>query len=832
MSKSALLESPTVELIDCQKEPIHIPGSIQPHGTLLVLQEPDLQILHASTNTKDFFGVPAESLLQKDLTCLLNRFQVENLKDAIANAETLAEVNPISLSISSHRGHGWYNGILHRTQDSLFLELEPTASKQSLEFLDLYHPVRNAATRIQKAQDFHSLCQIVAKEIRNLTGFDRVMVYKFNHEEHGVVVGEDCGQDIPSYLGLHYPSTDIPPQARALYLKNWLRIIPDANYAAVSVVPERHAHTGQPLDLSYSVLRSVSPRHVRYLQNMGVSASMSISIIKDGQLWGLVACHHYQRKYIPYEIRTACEFLAQVLSLHLPYKENQEDYAYQLHLKTVQNQLIEYMFQEGNFVDGLMKYQPNLLEIGKTDGAAICLDGECKLVGKTPSKKQVENIARWLDGQHRDVFSTDSLVKHIPEAETYKDIASGLLAIAIAPHQYVMWFRPEVIQTVTWGRNPHYVPDRSSDDEPSPQNSFQEWKEQVRCKSLPWQKGEIEAATQLQNAIIKIVLHQFQKLAQINKALQESEKREREKAEKLQMTLDELQRTQAQLVQNEKMSSLGQLVAGVAHEICNPVNFIYGNLSHADTYAQDLIDLVEMYQQHYPDPGEEIAADAEEIDLEFLKEDLPKILSSMQVGAERIRGLVQSLRSFSRVDESDMKEVDIHEGIDSSLLILNHRLKARADRPAVQVVKEYADLPLVECYPSQLNQVFMNLLVNALDALEERDRHRSQEEKKANPSQIKIATESIGQGEGNGWVQVCIQDNGAGISASDRERIFEPFFTTKSRDKGTGMGLAISHQIVVEKHHGRIACHSEPGKGTEFVMEIPIQQQPVAEKSA
>jgi signal transduction histidine kinase len=325
--------------------------------------------------------------------------------------------------------------------------------------------------------------------------------------------------------------------------------------------------------------------------------------------------------------------------------------------------------------------------------------------------------------------------------------------------------------------------------------------------------------------MVKIVLRQLHKLAQMNKALQESEQREREKAEKLQETLHELQRTQAQLIQNEKMSSLGQLVAGIAHEICNPVNFIYGNLSHADTYSKDLIGLVDLYQQEYPSPTKSIEEEAEEIDLEFLKEDLPKILSSMQVGAERIRGLVQSLRSFSRVDESEMKSVRIHEGIDSSLLILNHRLKSRADRPAIQVVKEYADLPLVECYPSQLNQVFMNLLVNALDALEERDRHRSQQEKKENPSQITIATESIGESE-DGWVRVRIRDNGSGISQQDRERIFEPFFTTKARDKGTGMGLAISYQIVVEKHHGSIQCNSQPGEGTEFVLEIPIQQQP------
>ena len=300
-------------------------------------------------------------------------------------------------------------------------------------------------------------------------------------------------------------------------------------------------------------------------------------------------------------------------------------------------------------------------------------------------------------------------------------------------------------------------------------------------------------------------------------ALRESEAKLRQKATDLGNTLAELQRTQTQLVQSEKMSSLGQLVAGVAHEINNPVNFIYGNLSHADEYAQDLLRLLKLYQHHHPNPHPEVQAEANTIDLEFLVEDLPKLLLSMKVGAERIQKIVRSLRNFSRMDESDMKAVNIHEGLESTLLILQNRLKDRPEHPAIEVIKEYGDLPLIECYAGQLNQVFMNIISNALDALEERDQHRTLEDIKQNPSQIRICTELTGSNR----AIIRIIDNGPGISDTVKSYLFNPFFTTKPVGKGTGLGMSISYQIVTEKHRGSLYCNSQLGQGAEFVIEIP-----------
>ncbi|HAX76616.1 MAG TPA: hybrid sensor histidine kinase/response regulator [Cyanobacteria bacterium UBA11372] len=318
---------------------------------------------------------------------------------------------------------------------------------------------------------------------------------------------------------------------------------------------------------------------------------------------------------------------------------------------------------------------------------------------------------------------------------------------------------------------------------------------------------------QFEEVLARVNVHLALRKAQIKLMNEVAERKQIEN--QLQQTLKDLKKAQTQLIQNEKMSSLGQLVAGVAHEINNPINFIYGNISHADEYIQDLLRLLERYQQYYPNPVAQLQAELEAIDIDFLLEDLPKILNSMKLGTDRIRQIVRSLRIFSRTDEAEIKSVDIHEGIDSTLMILGHRLKAFSSRPSIEVVKEYGKLPLVECYPGQLNQVFMNILSNGIDALEE-----AIDMQKISTPSIAIRTEVV---DGK-TIGIRITDNGMGMPEDVRQKIFDPFFTTKPVGKGTGMGLSISYQIITEKHGGTLSCTSKPGQGTEFAIAIPLTQ--------
>lgn len=820
-----------VDLTNCDREPIHISGHIQPHGVLLVVREPQLEILQVSENTLHLLGFAPESAIGQDLSLLFDRVQLEKLKACLRN-ENLKTVNPIKLYVERPGKSLEFDCILHRVQEVLMVELELATSQENLSVFSFYHSVRATVSKIQSAKNLKDLCQVTVEEVRQISGFDRVMVYQFDPEGNGAVIAEDKAEKLSPFLGLNYPSSDIPKQARQLYSLNWLRLIPDINYKPVPIVSGKNAVTTQPRDLSFSVLRSVSPIHIEYLQNMGVAASMSISLIKDKELWGLIACHNYTPKYLNYELRAACEFIGQVMSLELQSKEGNEDYDYKLHLKSLQTKIFEDISTSENLSQVLVKCQHNLLEAVNAQGAAIVFGDNCYRVGQTPQGESLKYLTQWVQKHlNQEIFYTDSLTKCYPEAEEFKDTASGCLAIAISPTQkiYVLWFRPEVIKTVNWAGNPNkpLQTDEDGNHRLSPRKSFELWKENVRYKSLPWKQCEIDAALELRKAMINIVLCQIDKLEKLNRALEESVAREREKTAHLKTAMSELKRAQTQLVQSERMSSLGQLVSAVAYEVTNPINFIHGNLIYANEYSQKMIDLLQLYEQHYPSPSTEIQAQIEAVELEFIVEDLPKLLGSMKVGANRIREIVQSLRNFSRIDEADIKPVDIHDGLDSALLILSNRLKPKPDRPAIHLIKEYGSLPLVECYAVQINQVFMNVLTNAIDALEDAfvnhnlSSHCGDKEEPVKCGQIRIVTEIC---PGEKAVAVRIKDNGCGMTQTVRQKIFEPFFTTKPVGKGAGIGLTISHEIAVEQHGGKLTCISAPGEGTELIIEIPLNQ--------
>ncbi len=332
------------------------------------------------------------------------------------------------------------------------------------------------------------------------------------------------------------------------------------------------------------------------------------------------------------------------------------------------------------------------------------------------------------------------------------------------------------------------------------------------CKrSRVWQEGEVTLFAHVAKQLA-IAIYQANLYDQSQQAVAESE----QKARELEQTLVKLQQTQAQLIESEKKSSIGQLVAGIAHEINNPVSFIYGNIDFAKAYITDLLDVIQLYQRTFPNPGEEVERFCQEVDLEFLQKDCIDLLDSMKTGASRIREIVLFLRTFSRLDESQMKRVDVHEGIESTLMIINHRLQARGDRPTIEVIKRYGILPPVECYAGQLNQVLMNLLVNGIEAIE----IAWEQHKKREHPQIIVETQKWV----NDTVRITIADNGIGMSDLIRQRLFTPFYSTKPVGKGKGLGLSLCYSIIVDHHGGKLQCYSEVGVGTKFIIELPLRQ--------
>ena len=324
---------------------------------------------------------------------------------------------------------------------------------------------------------------------------------------------------------------------------------------------------------------------------------------------------------------------------------------------------------------------------------------------------------------------------------------------------------------------------------------------------------------QQEEVLARVKLHL--KLHVLAEKLEEKNMLLEQKVVEVSKAYEDLQKMQIKLIQSEKMSGLGQLAAGIAHEINNPINFIAGNLGHAQEYAHNLLKIIHLYQEDYVKPTPRIQAAIDEIELEFLEEDFIKILNSINLGTQRIQEIVKSMRIFSRVDEAEVKTVNIHEGIDSTLTLLHHRLKAKPDHPEIELIKEYGQLPQVECHAGQLNQVFMNIISNAIDALDESNQQRSFAEIQQHPNRIQISTKVID----DNWVAIHISDNGRGVCDTVGPKLFDPFFTTKPIGKGTGLGLSISYQIIVEKHGGRLYCQPVLGKGIEFVIEIPIRQQ-------
>lgn len=506
------------DLTNCDREPLHIPGSLQPHGALLAIDPNDFRIVHAGGDSVRLLGLAPEALSGQPASITLSAHQLARLRELLDSGRQLARPAP-AFCITDRPDGLMVDAVVHRVAGLLLLEFEARGASDPDDTLDL---VQDMIRHAQEAETVAGFCDAVAAEIRSVSGFDRVMIYRFLPDGTGVVIAESRDPEVESFLGLHYPATDIPVQARALYLKNWSRMIPDARYAPAPIIPPCSPLDGRPLDLSQSVLRSISPLHRQYLANMGVVASMSLSLIIGGQLWGLIACHHRGPRQLSQRLRAACELFAEITSSNIEMKAAAEDFAAAMQSNGIHQELVARMSQEPDLAQGLIRYRPNLLDFIPAGGIGLWIEGRLTTFGKTPRPEEIEVLVAWLNAAaHEGVFHTDCLPLLYPPAEAFAEFAGGILALSVSrvPRDYVLWFRPELIRTVTWGGNPEKPVEPGPDgDSLTPRTSFAAWQQLVRLHCSPWLNSEVEAARRLRVSLLEVVLYRIDQIAQEREA--------------------------------------------------------------------------------------------------------------------------------------------------------------------------------------------------------------------------------------------------------------------------------------------------------------------------
>ncbi|WP_312434616.1 ATP-binding protein [Janthinobacterium sp.] len=510
---------PQLNLTSCDQEPIRIPGSIQPHGFLLTLpHEGERRILQASANLAQLTGAAAEQVVGQDLSCVLGEQAAAQLEAELASAELGTQ--PTHLGTVRAGNARYFDVLAHVFDQLLLLEFEVVTRATPPDFRHLYPKVGSFLLKINDIQDIVEMSTLAARQIREVSGFGRVMVYQFDRDGHGQVLAESREEGYDSYLGLRFPATDIPRQARELYMLNRIRLIQDADYTPARLLPAMNPVTGVPNDLSYAALRSVSPIHLQYMRNMGTLASMSVSLIVKGQLWGLISCHHATSLPVAFEQRTVCEQLGQILALCIESRGDAGELQFRLEVRRTMVSMLAGLTQQNvDFVDSLGSVFPELLSFARASGAAIVVGDRITTYGNTPNEQELGELVQWLEANgHGEVFHTDHLGSVYPPAQAYARNASGLLSMSISrihPH-YLLWFRPEVVQTVDWAGQPQ---NKTGPGQLTPRSSFDSWRETIHGISAPWHDGEIELAVEFRGALLGIVLERAEQMAELAEEL-------------------------------------------------------------------------------------------------------------------------------------------------------------------------------------------------------------------------------------------------------------------------------------------------------------------------
>ena len=751
-------------LATCDSEPVQTPGCIQAHGALLVLRLGDLRILQASENTLQHLGEEAARLLGHPVARVVGAAGEARLHEMLERHD-LERGASYAFTLPARPGAVALDACVHVSQGVAVLEFEATGRAAEGAGGDCFGLVKEAVGRLQAPGTVNAFCQRLTEEVRGITGLDRVMVYRFHADLHGEVIAESGREGLAPWLGLHYPADDIPLPAREIFKRIWIRPLPDAAGLLAELLPLANPDTGLPLDMTHCALRGASVMYTEYLANMGVAASLTMPILRDGVLWGLIACHHDTATRFPYQVRAACELLAQVASLQLKSAERAEQLAYRLKLEHVHQQLVARSAREGDLL-ALTAHQPSLLDAIDASGAALHHMDRWWSVGQVPEVAQLDQLAAWLyaqpefDSTVQPVYFNDAWALACPAAAGLETMASGVLATALSRQRrgLLVWFRPQTMQTVKWAGNPRETPPVPGPHglRLSPRTSFELFVETVRGRSLPWSEIEIDAALRLRLLVQELVITRAERLADLNVDLARS---------------------------NEELDAFAYVAS---HDLKEPLRGIH-------RYAHQLLDTATA-----------------------LDDTNRRRVENLMRLTVRMDSLLDSLLHFSRVGrmELEVEDTDLNAVLEEAIEMIGAR---RPDsRCSIEVPRS---LPKVLGDPVRLREIYSNLLANAIKYTQRASArievgYLAADEGVARPhAPVESARQAI----------YYVRDDGIGIDRRHHEQVFRMFKRMHERDDyggGVGAGLTIVQKLV-QRHGGRIWLDSSLGVGTTFYFTLP-----------
>ena len=749
-----------VNLTNCESEPIHIPGSIQPHGFLLGIQKGASRIEFCSANCADFIGIGPDKVLGKHIADIFPEEQASHFA-SYAGAEAIDSAKPFVFTLNGVS----FNTTVHGSGNHVILELEPFPDG-TLHLPNLYTQTRNFVSLMEKSSGLLDLCQEIADETRSITGYDRVMIYRFDEQYNGEVIAESRREDLVSFANQKYPHTDIPAQARELYIRNPLRMIADINYTPVPLltIDDSADKSNQSLDLSLSILRSVSPMHIEYLKNMGVGATLTISLLQNQKLWGLIACHHYAPKVLPHYTRLSALLQGHFLTSQIAVREVAEEYNISEEVDKALTEALTLLHETENFMEASHQ-SPWLLKLANATGAAIYHEGILYTNGLVPSDAGLIELFAFLsDAYPNQTFETDNLADVYPGAKDISKYAAGVIyhSMVSGENDGILWLRQEKIETINWAGNPDKAVLPNEDGvRLSPRKSFELWMEIVKDKSSPWRKSEINAASSFSYALQKHINYRL---------IRAQEDQNRSLNEELRLA-------------NKELSNLNWIST---HDLKEPLRKI-------QIFASKVLD------REDPDLSVQVKDSVER----------------MRFAAEKMQMLIEDILTYSKAGSMDkvFALTDLNEVLRNVISDLQDNIDEKGATLHAET------LPFLEIIPFQVHQLFINLISNALKFVKADERPDIRitagiVEATAIPSE----KTAVGR-----YHAIAFHDNGIGFEAEYESRIFDIFQRLHPAHKypGTGIGLAICKKIM-ENHRGFIGAKSVFGEGSVFTLYFPV----------